>query len=197
MLPRPRLRQLHNPRNKRIIMKRGGRRLAFAMLMTGAASSAPAQQPVVAPPSPEAAAPALDKAVRLMVMREVTTRTARPGDRFRMQVDQDVVVDGVKIIPAGTQAWGEVVSAETSGLVGKSGKLSARLLYIELPDRKIVLRGDMMEAGTRGGVTTAAATVGFALMGAGPLGLLTRGTNAKLKAGDILIGYVAADTIRQ
>jgi hypothetical protein len=81
--------------------------------------------------------------------------------------------------------------------VGKSGKLSARLLYIELPDRKIALRGDMMEAGTRGGVTTAAATVGFALMGAGPLGLLTRGTNAKLKAGDILIGYFAENTFQQ
>jgi hypothetical protein len=38
---------------------------------------------------------------------------------------------------------------------------------------------------------------GCALMRAGPLGLLTRGTNAKLKAGDILIGYVAADTFQQ
>lgn len=177
------------------------------VLVTGVALAAPAQQPAMAPETPPQAqpAPAVGQGaligqggtVRLMVMREVTTKTAQAGDRFRLQVDQDVLIDGVKVVPAGTQAWGEVVAAAPSGFVGKSGKLSARLLYIELPDRKIALRGDMMEAGTRGGATTAAATVGFALMGAGPLGLLTRGTNAKLKAGDILIGYLAEDTIQQ
>ena len=58
----------------------------------------------------------------------------------------------------------------------------------------LALTGEPRSAGTHGAATTVAATVGFAMLGAGPLGLLTRGTNAKLKAGEIIIGYVANDT---
>ena len=48
-------------------------------------------------------------------------------------------------------------------------------------------------AGTAG---TTANVLGFFAMGlAGPLALLAPGNNAKLKAGELLIGYLAADLI--
>jgi hypothetical protein len=128
-----------------------------------------------------------------MVMREVTTKTARAGDRFPLRVDQDVVVNGTVLIPAGKNAYGEVVSTSESGIVGKSGKLAVRLLYIEMPTSKIAVQGDIQEAGPGGAGTTVAATALLALAGGGPLGLLARGTNAKLKAGDILTARVADD----
>ena len=73
-----------------------------------------------------------DTMIRLMVLNEVSTKIAKAGDRFPLRVDEDVIVNGVTVIPVGAKAWGEVLSAEESGVVGKSGKLGAKLLYVEL-----------------------------------------------------------------
>jgi hypothetical protein len=183
-------------------MARPNKRLAFAALVTAVTAAAPASAqaeaagvPAVSPAPP---APAIilkaGTLVHLMVLKEVTTQTAYVGQEFVMQVNDDVLVDGVKVIPLGTKAFGEIVAAERSGLVGKSGKLATRLAYIDARGDHIPLTGEAHTAGTHGAATTVAATVGFAMMGAGPLGLLTRGTNAKLKAGEIITGYVANDT---
>ncbi|PTQ13320.1 hypothetical protein CLG96_04255 [Sphingomonas oleivorans] len=131
-----------------------------------------------------------DTMIRLMVVNEVTTKTAKAGDRFLLRVDEAVVVDGVTVIPVGTKAWGEVVSAEESGVVGKSGKLSARLLNIELPSGTVALRGDNATAGAGGTGETV-----MGVLGLGPFGLLARGNNAKLKAGEIFNGYPATDML--
>lgn len=131
-----------------------------------------------------------DTLIALMVVNEVTTKTAKVGDRFLLRVNEKVVVNGTTVIPIGAKAWGEVVSAESSGVVGKSGKLSARLLYIELPHGHLAIRGDNRSAGAGGTAETVMGVIGI-----GILGLLTRGNNAKLKAGEILIGYPADDQL--
>jgi hypothetical protein len=128
--------------------------------------------------------------VRLMVVNEVSTKAARPGDRFVLRVDEDLEIGGVKVVPVGTKAWGEVLSAEESGVVGKAGKLTARLLYIDLPNGRLPIRGEQADRGPGGTGATVLAVVGL-----GVFGLFTRGTNAKLKAGEIFNGYVAEDMI--
>ena len=174
---------------------------ALSMLTPPAPAQLPAVAPsgagVLEPPGPLATGPLLrrDTPVRLMVMREVTTKTAHVGDRFPLHVDEPILVEGTVVVPAGTPAWGEVLSASESGAIGKSGKMTTRLLYIDLPTRRIDLRGEEKSAGTPGAGATVYATVSLALLGAGPLGLLTRGTNAKLKAGEIVTGYVATDQV--
>ncbi|MGS1018097.1 hypothetical protein [Allosphingosinicella humi] len=131
-----------------------------------------------------------DTMVRLMVVNEVSTKVAKVGDRFVLRVDEDVVVNGVTIIPVGTKAWGEVLSAESSGVVGKSGKLEARLLYAEVNGDRIPLRGENRSAGASGTGETVMGVIGL-----GPFGLLARGNNAKLKAGEIFNGYFDRDML--
>ncbi|HEV2079700.1 MAG TPA: hypothetical protein VGR19_07380 [Allosphingosinicella sp.] len=130
-----------------------------------------------------------DTLVRLMVLNEVSTRKAKPGDRFVLRVDEDVVVNGTTIIPVGTKAWGEVTSAEASGAVGKSGKLSAKLLYVEANGQRIPLVGSDQAKGAAGTTQVAMGVIG----GLGLLGLLAPGNNAKLKAGDIINGSFETD----
>src|SRR3546814_6192004 len=89
-----------------------------------------------------------------MVLNEVSTKIAKAGERFPLRVDEDVVVNGVTIIPIGARAWGEVLSAEESGIVGKSGKLAARLLYVELGDDRIEIEGETRTAGAGGPAET-------------------------------------------
>jgi hypothetical protein len=126
--------------------------------------------------------------VRLMVTKEVNSRDNRPGDRFVLRVDEDVRVGGVTVIPTGARGWGEVVDLNRSAGVGKSGRISARLLYLEVNGERIDLDGESQSRGSGGTGQTVAGLIAF-----GPLGLLMKGNNATLKAGEILNGYTLAD----
>jgi hypothetical protein len=126
--------------------------------------------------------------VRLMVLNEVSTKTAKPGDRFPLVVDEPVIVGDRIVIPVNAKAWGEVSTASESGGAGKSGKLLARLLFVETAVGHVALDGSPASAGESGTVQTV-----LGVLALGPLGLFARGNNAKLKAGETLTGYVASD----
>lgn len=126
--------------------------------------------------------------VRLMVTKEVNSRDNHPGDRFALRVDEEVKVGTVTVVPVGAKGWGEVVDAKGSGAAGKSGKISTRLLYIEASGQKVDLDGDRQSAGSGGTSNVVGGVVAF-----GVFGLLMKGGNASLKAGEILNGYTLSD----
>ena len=130
-----------------------------------------------------------DTPIHFMVISEVTTKTHTPGHRFRLRVDKPVFVDGVLALPIGTIAWGEVLAAKKSGNVGKSGSLEARLLYVDAGGYQVPISGSNSAKGAGGGAETALGV--FAL---GPFGLLAKGNNAKIKAGELMTGFVEQDT---
>lgn len=136
--------------------------------------------PAVAPGTP----------IRLMVTKEVNSRTAHAGDRFRLRVNEAVVVDGATLVPVGADAWAEVTRVDGTGMVGNKGNLAARLLYVDLPGGPLPITGEQRVAGKGNAAGIALAVVGFGL-----LGLLNRGGNANFKAGDVLTGYVAAPAV--
>lgn len=129
-----------------------------------------------------------DTPVHLMTLTEVTTKTDMAGKKFKLRVNEDVIIDGSAVIPKGTLAWGEVTSAESSGNLGKSGRLTARLLFIELNGQRIPIEGDTSAKGKSG---TAETVVG--VLGLGLLGLFAKGNNAKIKAGEKSTAFVAND----
>ncbi|KQS03571.1 hypothetical protein ASG11_04300 [Sphingomonas sp. Leaf357] len=129
--------------------------------------------------------PAAGTPVQLMVLKEVDSRTAKTGDRFRLRVNEDVMTGGVITVPVGATAWGEVLFVSGTGAAGGKGRLTARLLYIEAPDGKIGISGTQ---GSEGRGNTAGVVLG--VLGFGVLGLLMKGGNAHFKAGDIFVGYV-------
>jgi hypothetical protein len=164
-------------------------------------------QPVPASAAPQAAEPGTPPAtiapkavpklvlpkgtmVRLMVVKEINSRDNKPGDRFVLRVDEDVRVNGAILVPVGAKAWGEVTNVQGTGGAGKSGKLNARLLYLEAAGRHIDLEGERQSAGSGGTGQVVGGVVAFGLFG-----LLMKGNNATLKAGDILNGYTVADTL--
>ena len=155
---------------------------------TTPAAVAPDTQPVVV--APQSAAIVLPKGtmVRLMVTKEVNSRDNRPGDRFPLRVDEDVQVRGVTVIPVGAKGWGELVDAAGTGGAGKSGKISARLLYVEASGKRIDLEGQRQSVGSGGTGNVVAGVLAFGLFG-----LFMKGGNASLKAGEILNGYTVAD----
>lgn len=129
-----------------------------------------------------------DTPVHLMVLKEVTTKSDSAGERFKLRVIEPVVIDGKTAIPVGSTAWGEVTSAESSGNLGKSGRLSARLLYVEVGGVPIRIDGQTTAKGNSG---TAETVVG--VLSLGVLGLFAKGNNAKIKAGEQMTAFTAED----
>ncbi|HYI40523.1 MAG TPA: hypothetical protein VE053_09420 [Allosphingosinicella sp.] len=178
--------------------------LGLALLASGTAASAQdapapaaAAQPelVVAAPAAPADQPgaivvAKDTMVRLMVLNEVNTNSAKPGDRFVLRVDENVIVHGATVIPVGAKAYGEVTRVKSNGGVGKAGSVGAKLLYVEIGEDRIPIAGEDASKGRKegGGVVLASAIWG-------PFGLLMKGGPGKLKAGHIFNGYIPTDLI--
>lgn len=171
---------------------------AMAVLLSGAAQSGAIAEAAAAPNSVPAvsAEPAVsplvlkrDTPIHFMVISEVTTKTHTPGHRFRLRVDKPVFVDGVLALPVGTIAWGEVLAAKKSGNAGKSGSLEARLLYVDVNGYRVPISGNNTAKGAGGGAETA-----LGVLALGPLGLLAKGNNAKIKAGELMTGFVEQDT---
>ena len=134
-----------------------------------------------------------DTLIRLMVLNEVSSRTTKPGERFVLRVDEPVVVSGVTVIPVGAKAWGEVLSADTSGATGKAGSLAARLLYVEAGSCQVPISGESQTKGEKGTKQVVLGALGLGILA--PLALLAPGNNAKLKAGEIFNAYFSGDML--
>ena len=126
--------------------------------------------------------------VQLMVINEVSTRDAKPGKQFVVQLSAPVMIGDRVAIAAGVPGVGEITRASTSGVGGRSGKLTTRLLYLDLNGRHVALSGQYNSAGQGAGAQVVVLT---ALLN--PLGVLARGNNGKLKAGQIVIGTLTED----
>jgi hypothetical protein len=154
-----------------------------------------AVEPVMTEPATAPIAPVVpplllrrDTPIHFMVVSEVTTKTHLAGHRFKLRVDKPVIIDGIIVIPVGATAWGEVLSAKKSGNVGKSGSLEAKLLYVESHGLLIPVSGTNSAKGAGGGGETA-----LGILALGPLGLFAKGNNAKIKAGELMTGFVEQD----
>jgi hypothetical protein len=128
-----------------------------------------------------------DTPVELMATSEIRSDTAPPGSRFKLRVNQPLIVDGKTLVPVGATAFGEVMSSTASGGLGKTGAMAAKLLYIDSDGTQIPLEGDSSAKGSKTG------SAGVAVLLTGVVGLFNRGNNAKIKAGEIVSGFVAAD----
>ncbi len=71
-------------------------------------------------------------AVRLL--DRISSINSRAGDVFRVEVVEDVVVDGVVAIPVGSVGQGRVTVAQKSGSLGRSGDLGFRFDFVRTFD---------------------------------------------------------------
>lgn len=168
--------------------------LIAALALVPAPVLAEHTDPQATPGNSAAAAPSVtailiqrDTPVELMATREVSTANVTPGTRFKLRVNKPILIQDKPVVPAGAWAFGEVVTAQDSGGLGKSGRMTARLLYLQLGDAQIPLEGQTSAKGTGAG------SAGVAVLFTGIVGFFHRGNNAKIKAGELLNGFVSED----
>ena len=77
-----------------------------------------------------------DTPIRLKFSKTVSSETAHVGDVVDLVVADDVVVDGLCVIPSGTSAEGVVTEAEPRRRMGKGGKLGLGVKSVHLADNE-------------------------------------------------------------
>ena len=126
--------------------------------------------------------------IRLRTLAELSSKESRPGERFDLEVAEDVILSGQTVIPAGSRAVGEITEVKKKGMWGKSGKVDTRLLYVRVGDQQIRITGQLGDKGKTGtaGVVGAIALVPVA-------GFFVTGTSAKIPTGSAVKAFLDED----
>jgi hypothetical protein len=127
----------------------------------------------------------------LRLLEELTTKgkKLRVGNRFRLETSEPLLVNGVTVIPVGSPAVGEITDVRNKGMWGKSGHLTARLLYVTVNGRQIRLSGGFDDKGKAGGVGAVAVSAVVFL----PAGFFMTGTSAKIPQGTVVRAFIDED----
>jgi hypothetical protein len=70
--------------------------------------------------------------VHVAVVKGVSSATAHIGDAMELQVSEDLIVEGLVVIPKGAAAAGAVTEVEQKKRMGRSGKLAMKITEISL-----------------------------------------------------------------
>ena len=126
--------------------------------------------------------------IPLRTMAELSSKKNKVGDRFDLEVVDDIKLNNRTVIPAGTRAIGEVTKVIKKGMFGKSGKLETRVLYVRLGDKQIRVKG---ESGDRGKSGTAATVASLVFIW--PAAFFVTGKSAVLPPGTQTTTYLEND----
>lgn len=116
-------------------------------------------------------------AVPVALSEFLTTKgkNLKVGQRVRLEVAQDVMVNGRLVIPARSPVEGELTEVRNKGMWGKSGAIRLRILSANVNGTTIRLTGDM---DTRGDTGTAGVVGSIVVL---PLaGFFVTGTSAEM-----------------
>ncbi|MFN0046658.1 MAG: hypothetical protein ACKVOS_09340 [Sphingorhabdus sp.] len=166
----------------------------FAIAQSSAPATTVTVKPMVSEPGPDASTRVVrgGAQVRVQFLHEITTedKASKVGDRPRLEVAENVVVDGVTVIPKGTPVVGELTAVRNKGMWGKSGKLEGRVLNMTLNGRTVRMSGAFDDKGVTGtaGVVAAVAFVPV-------VGFFVTGTSARIPAGGQISAFIDEDIV--
>lgn len=120
----------------------------------------------------------------------ISSQSAQTGDRFTVSLDDDVKLADGTVLRAGYRGVGEIVEARKNGMLGKTGKLNVRLLYLKVGDERIRLRANK---GVQGENRTGAQVVTVVLFW--PVAGFIKGKNITIKKGTVLTAFSDNDTV--
>ena len=94
--------------------------------------AAPASPQTTAHASPESVTIPKDTKIELVALETVSSETATKGSPVRFAVAKDIVVDGVTVLHAGTQAFGKVTKAKRGIAYHQWADLEIRVKEIQI-----------------------------------------------------------------
>lgn len=123
--------------------------------------------------------------VSLEFLDLLSSASATKGQKFNLEVVEDVLVDGVLVAEAGVMAVGTVIDVQKRRMMGRSGDLNLSIDYMLIDGKRVRLRASQSGKGSNKIAATAVLTYLF-----GPLGLLKRGKDVEIAQGTSIDAYV-------
>ena len=135
--------------------------------------------------------------VRLVLQENLSSGSAVTGQTVSFETVEDVIVDGVVVIPKMSTAWATVTQAQAKRRMGRGGKLDLNIDKVRLADgEKAMLRA--VRAGKGGGhtgaMTGAIVATSLVLWPAAPLFLLMHGKDITIPKGTEITAFVNGDS---
>jgi len=135
-------------------------------------------------------------AVQLRLAENLTSATAKAGDQVPFEVTDDVLVDGVVVLPKGAAALATVTDANPKRRMGRGGKLNVNIDSARLADgEKVQLRAsqDNQGGGHVGAMTGAMVGTALVFFPAAPLFLFMHGKDVTIPKGTEITAFVEGD----
>jgi hypothetical protein len=134
--------------------------------------------------------------VRMRITRTVSSATIHEGDNVDFETLDDIIVNGVTVIPRNSMAMATVTAAHSKKRMGRGGKLDMNIDYVRMPTgEKLALRGvENLKGEGRTGVMTGA-IVGTAVIfwPAAPFMLFLHGNDIVIPKGQEVHVYTNSD----
>ncbi len=146
------------------------------------------------PPSPNTL---LDgTAVKLRLSETISSSSTRTGQQIPFEVVEDVVVQGITVLPKGAQAIASVTDASKKKSMGRGGKLDVNVDSARLADgEKVQLRAvqENKGGGHTGAMTGAMVATAIVFFPAAPLFLFIHGKDITIPKGTEVTAFVEGD----
>jgi hypothetical protein len=126
----------------------------------------------------------------------MSSADAKTGQDVPFEVTEDVLVDGIVVLPKGAAALGTVTEAEPKRRMGRGGKLDITISYARLSDQeKLALRASKegKGGGHVGAMTGAMVGTAIVFFPAAPLFLFMHGKDITIPQGTELNAFVEGD----
>lgn len=179
--------------------------LASSLVVLSAIGNSAYSQKSVTPSTPAVAAPTGPPppntlqdgtAVKLRLSENLTSATAKAGQKVSFEVLDEVDVEGVPVIAKGAQALATVTTAESKKSMGRGGKLDVNIDSVMLIDGEKAALSATQNA--KGGGHTGAMTAGIVgtaivFFPAAPLLLFIHGKDITIPKGTEVTAFVAGN----
>ena len=134
--------------------------------------------------------------MKLRLAETISSATATTGQQIPFEVTEDVVVDGVTVLPKGAAAVASVTDANKKKSMGRAGKLNVNVDSARLVDgEKVQLRAvrENKGGGHVGAMTGAMVATAIVFFPAAPLFLFIHGKDITIPKGTEVTAFVEGD----
>jgi len=137
-----------------------------------------------------------DTPVHLVLSENLSSASATTGQTIAFEVSEDVLVDGLIVVPRGALAWGTVTDAQAKRRLGRAGHLDVNIDKVRLADGEKVLLSATSHA--KGGTHTVAMTTGIVVTSlviwpAAPFFLFMHGHDVTIPKGTKIEAFTNGD----
>jgi hypothetical protein len=136
--------------------------------------------------------------IKLVLSETISSADATVGQTVPFEVVEDILVDGVIVVPKGGTAWATVTAAQSKRRMGRGGKLDLNIDKVRLADGSKTLLSavkDTKGGGHTGAMTGAIVATSLIIWPAAPFFLFMHGKDITIPKGTAITAFVQGDDV--